>query len=342
VSPFTLIIGNQLVVAPGGLSYRAFPGQRDKLKVRLVGAGARRAFLVDAPGVAAAAGCESGLAAALRCPAPGRRAPGLDIRLGDGDDSASVRVLSRLPPRDPDRDPLQIVAGGAGDDTLHGSTRLSLPPALLADGLRLVGGPGRDHLLGATGSQHLKGQEGADTLSGGASPDLLEGGPGNDRLDPGRGMDGVDGSGGNDTVRAADGFTDAVGCADGRDRARLDGIDFAGRCERRTLATVPRAFATLALISDAGGLSDPYLVLRVGCPVDAPRACPAVVSVYAPGGRRVSRTVSLPPDRLRDLVFFRFDERRLLHRDLRVAIATKRPGRRPLRFATRLPVVDGR
>ena len=78
----------------------------------------------------------------------------LDGLAGDGEGGESDRVAIDV----------ENVTGGAGDDSLTGSTAANL----------LVGGGGGDSLLGADGN---------DLLRGGAGDDVLDGGGGNDTLD---------------------------------------------------------------------------------------------------------------------------------------------------------------
>ena len=78
---------------------------------------------------------------------------------------------------------VQIVFGGAGDDTRSGSAR----------GDRLYGGAGADTLNGLGGNDHLEGNAGNDTLNGGEGNDTLLGGQGIDtyRFDTAFGHDKV-------------------------------------------------------------------------------------------------------------------------------------------------------
>jgi hypothetical protein len=105
------------------------------------------------------------------------------VRLGDGDDRATVAVPYEF---------AFAVYGGRGDDVLF------------AGGLRGVyGGPGDDVVVGGSGDDLLFGGSGADVLRGGPGADGLTGGPGRDRLEGGRGDD-----------RLNDGETDAQAAPD--------------------------------------------------------------------------------------------------------------------------------
>jgi hypothetical protein len=94
---FDLMVGNQVAVVTGAgksfVSYSAFPGQNDRVKLRLAGTGRQRALLLEAHGVTTAVGCQAGTRpAVLRCAVPGSAALVLDIDLGDGSDTADVRL----------------------------------------------------------------------------------------------------------------------------------------------------------------------------------------------------------------------------------------------------------
>ena len=74
-----------------------------------------------------------------------------------------------------------LIAGGAGNDALNGTTRADL----------LVGNAGNDTLDGgnANGTDRLMGGSGNDSLSGGGGSDVLYGGTGSDRLTGGSDAD---------------------------------------------------------------------------------------------------------------------------------------------------------
>ena len=90
--------------------------------------------------------------------------------------------------------PLDAVAGGAGDDTIAG--------ACLTDGRagddRLTGSPSGDGLLGGLGDDALAGGDGRDVLDGGAGSDVLNGDAGADELVGGSGDDELAGGSGHD------------------------------------------------------------------------------------------------------------------------------------------------
>ncbi len=87
-------------------------------------------------------------------------ATGLELSLGDGDDTAT---LTSLPAG------LGVtIDGGTGEDTIDGSS--------LSDSIIGVGGPGNDLLRGGSGDDTLIGGSGSDELHGGAGNDDLVGG----------------------------------------------------------------------------------------------------------------------------------------------------------------------
>jgi Ca2+-binding RTX toxin-like protein len=81
---------------------------------------------------------------------------------------------------------LEIIYGGAGDDTIDGSLATAAEAATVANGswlLKLIGGAGNDTLTGGTGKDSLDGGDGDDTLIGGDGDDTLIGGNGVDTAD---------------------------------------------------------------------------------------------------------------------------------------------------------------
>ncbi len=99
----------------------------------------------------------------------------------------------------------------------------------------------RDELEAARGGERLRGRGGADLLVGSARADCLYGDGGRDRvfgrggrdvLLAGAGRDRLSGGDGTDVLHAADGSRDRLDCGGGRDRAVIDSLDRATRCER--------------------------------------------------------------------------------------------------------------
>ena len=120
-------------------------------------------------------------------------------------------------------DSIEVLRGGAGPDTLIGSTG--------DEGL--FGGLGSDTLVGGGGNDVISGEEGNDQLSGEEGDDALSGGAGADRIDGGLGADVIDGGDDDDDINAFDGITDFIVCGEGSDRLDYDRIDSlsAGDCE---------------------------------------------------------------------------------------------------------------
>jgi Ca2+-binding RTX toxin-like protein len=89
------------------------------------------------------------------------------------------------------------VNGGAGNDTLNGSTLLAPAVTLSLDGGagndRLLGGAGNEILLGGDGNDFIDGNRGNDTAFMGAGDDVFQ-------WDPGDGSDVVEGEAGLDTM----------------------------------------------------------------------------------------------------------------------------------------------
>ena len=149
-----------------------------------------------------------------------------------------------------------VIDGGGGDDELAAQLD-TFEPGRQRSRDRIRGGSGRDTIGGSAGSNRL---------SGGPSPDVIHAGRGNDR------------------ISARDGRLDRIACGRGRDRARLDGVDyFADRCER-----VRRSFLPAAVPLDLGssGRHGGTAFVEVGCPRDAPRRCRGRVLLEDLGSRR--------------------------------------------------------
>ena len=184
------------------------------------------------------------------------------VRLGDGDDSASVTAGAAVLSGGPGRDTL---LGGEGEDTLDGGpdadridgggsawNRLSfrsrrapvtvdLTRGRTSDGdtvanIRSVsGGHGADRLVGWDGDDIFRGGEGDDVLEGRGGKDTLFGDGGADRLRGGPGADDLLGGRGGDHLSGGLG-RDLVACGGGRDLARIDAKDRVHACETRRAA----------------------------------------------------------------------------------------------------------
>ena len=204
----------------------------------------------DGAAISAGSGCVPLDVHRVRCTAKyvGSSAA-IEIRVGDGDDSARV-----------DTDDVTNVSffGGDGDDTLAGGARAddffhggagadvmsggtgfardvvsyrgrTRPITATLDGLAndgergeadtvgtdiegVLGGWSSDTLLGNGRPNYLAGGPGGDLVVGAGGGDVLYGNRGNDKIVGGRGWDGIDGGSGNDTIRCGGG---ADGCQGG-------------------------------------------------------------------------------------------------------------------------------
>jgi Ca2+-binding RTX toxin-like protein len=134
--------------------------------------------------------------------------------------------------------------------------------------------------VGAT----LRGGPGRDRLKGSRHDDTLIGGGGNDRLDGGLRQDRIAGGAGNDRIVARDAFTDRVSCGRGRDRVKLDALDYFGdRCELVKRSDRPGATVLDLTTSDSGGGT---ARVRLGCPRDAVLGCRGRLSIRPQGRSR--------------------------------------------------------
>ena len=137
----------------------------------------------------------------------------LRVNLGGGDDTFTAAPWDDVQPR-------IIADGGAGNDTIYGSTN--------PDDIK--GGSGDDLLYGLDDEDNLDGGDGADLLVGGAGDDALTGGPGADRYfgDELRATS----EWGNDLLIAVDGGPETMSCGEGVDGAVVDADDAAdASCE---------------------------------------------------------------------------------------------------------------
>ena len=132
----------------------------------------------------------------------------LRVRLGGGDDTFVASPWDDVQPR-------VIVDGGAGNDTIYGSTNSD----------DIDGGPGDDRLFGLDDVDDIDGGDGADLIVGGAGDDGLVGGAGSDtvygdELRPTSAW-------GNDLLTAVDFGPDRLVCGEGVDAAVVDVDDLA-------------------------------------------------------------------------------------------------------------------
>jgi hypothetical protein len=298
----------------GGLEelvYDAAPGERNRLAVSY-DSYSRAWVVTDEAGLAVGRGCafpDPANHVRAFCTVSARASGLATLRLGDGDYQASLggSGLTR-----------GVLAGGAGDDLLRGGAGDDVfPQGSRADGAdTIAGGLGDDlvdyssrrrgvraNLDGRGGDgrrgendtiaadvEGLAGGRGADRLRGNSEENVLFGGRGADRLRGGAGYDRIDGGPGADGIRARDGSVDAVTCGRGRDRARLDGLDFfTGGCER--VRRDRKGGATVLFVSwDNAG----RLLVDIGCPGDArANPCVARLDVAVEGRRLGHRRVGL-------------------------------------------------
>ena len=171
----------------------------------------------------------------------------LRVNLGGGDDTFTAAPWDDVQPR-------ILADGGAGNDTIYGSTN--------PDDIK--GGSGDDRLYGLDDEDNLDGGDGADLLVGGAGDDALTGGPGTDRYfgDELRATS----EWGNDLLIAVDGGPETMSCGEGVDSAVVDADDAAdASCEvlsggqssppRDTVGTLPLTVTIGPLANTPGGLA---------------------------------------------------------------------------------------
>jgi Ca2+-binding RTX toxin-like protein len=176
-----------------------------------------------------------------------------DSKPGDGEAGENDNVSTDV----------EVIAGGAGGDTLVGNA---------ADN-ELIGNAGDDVLAGGGGANALRGGDGfdradyssagavsvtlndkaddgpagaptdfadvegvigspySDVLIGNAATNSFVGGEGDDRILPGGGADTVDGGAGDDIIQTLDGVADTVVCGDGEDGVVSDRKDKRTDCD---------------------------------------------------------------------------------------------------------------
>jgi Ca2+-binding RTX toxin-like protein len=133
-----------------------------------------------------------------------------------------------------------VIYGGDGDDTIQG-----LDGNDVLDGQAgndsIGGNAGRDKIYGGLGNDKIRGHGGADLLYGQAHIDKIWGGDGNDYIDGGTSNDRLQGDAGDDTIvgylgddhvyAKNDGGTDSIDGQDGFDDIRVDVLDQYVNCE---------------------------------------------------------------------------------------------------------------
>ena len=126
------------------------------------------------------------------------------------------------------------INGGEGHDVVFASDagRRLVSGADPSTRSVVLGGPGRDILRGGEAGSRLIGGGGGDTLIGDTRRDVISGGDGDDDIRGGFGRDVLRGQAGADTFYARGDFRDRVLGGKGRDRARVDPVDFVRSIER--------------------------------------------------------------------------------------------------------------
>src|SRR4051812_2619635 len=216
------------------LHYRAAPGETNRLTVSYDGAG--HYTLTDSAGITPGENCvRNGLTSptSVTCSqTPGSTLGGVEIRLGDKNDRASVSGHAAA------------VFGGGGSDVLKGS------------GFNDTLSAGDSAIKNARA--HTK-----DRLAGNGGNDLLRGSRGNNRIDGGKGNDTISAGRGDDVIKARDKNVDQVRCGGGFDQAKLDAADFLfDRCRGVSRPARPAATPTELFTSGLNAF------VVVGCPRD--------------------------------------------------------------------------
>ena len=293
------------------LVYNARPGEPNQLLADY-DSGARAWTVTDTAGVTPGSGCvlpDTANTTRAYCAVTSPGTGLATLRLGDGDDIAVLRgtgltrgVLVGGPgndllrggagddvfPQGAGRDGADRIAGGLGNDLVDYSARRRGVRANL-DGRGGDGQRGENDAI-AVDVEGIAGGRGADRLRGNSHENVLVGGRGSDRLSGGAGYDWIDGGPGDDGIQARDGSIDAVGCGSGRDRARLDGLDFfKGRCEKVRRDRAGGATVLYVSWDNAG-----RLLVDVGCPADTPALpCVGRLDVAVDGRRLGTRRIGL-------------------------------------------------
>jgi Ca2+-binding RTX toxin-like protein len=127
--------------------------------------------------------------------------------------------------RDSPRGDVEVVTGGAGNDTLVD---------LLGRPSGFLGGAGDDKIVGGDGADStLVGGDGDDSIYGADGKDMLWGDAGDDVLSGGADADLIDGGADHDHVHSQDLVKDSAFCGTGIDRVTADWFDDVAGCERK-------------------------------------------------------------------------------------------------------------
>jgi hypothetical protein len=183
------------------VTYRATPGERDRIRVLPHPTGVR----IVSKGIEAGPLCLAVNDHDARCGPPAPEGLRMVARTGDGRDSGFTHIGSLILGSGNDFGIAYAasVFGGPGDDEVRG----------FGDGTLIVGGPGDDKQLATFGDQ------------------IIQGGPGNDLIAGGYGSDAIEAGVGDDEVRSFDPHRDTVDCGPGSDTAYLSRNDRVTGCE---------------------------------------------------------------------------------------------------------------
>jgi Ca2+-binding RTX toxin-like protein len=228
-------------------------------------------------------------------------------------------------------DPIKILTGTAGSDTLRGGVGNDTINGLGGDDF-LFGNNGNDTINGDDGDDEIDGGAGNDILNGGSGNDVIDGGAGNDTISGGDGVDIIYGGAGNDNINGGPGnniifggpVNDTIAITFGNDIVSGTDAVARGRDERDVINILPGSFSdsdTIILGDEHGSyyqfdLGDSYaqingfdsndlLVLGLGETYQAQRFSTGTgfdLFVTTNGARdliaRVSTlsTIGLPPD----------------------------------------------
>jgi Ca2+-binding RTX toxin-like protein len=245
----------------GGLEYRAYPGESNRLLIGWDDFGSPYFRFQDSVPVFAADGCSNDGPSNVRCPG-GREVP-VVLTLGDGDDSL------RLDGQYTDF----TLAGGPGVDTFDLAPDPFVGPfrqgsdgfRISLDDLRNDGRPGEASDIGSD-VENVRGSELADVIVGNSFDNELAGGLRQDTIDARGGDDAID------LIDASPGYRqdakpttryrldrDHAECGAGQDVVRADTVDRVARdCERvrafavrtRTVGEPPNEESVTDLVLD--------------------------------------------------------------------------------------------
>jgi Ca2+-binding RTX toxin-like protein len=188
-------------------------------------------YVEDSAGVTAGAGCTQQSSTVAICGRGGIPAKVI-ADLKGGNDIFTPESFGRFSGLIFAPDPVTIVNGGAGDDTINGNQNndiLSGGPGndtingQIGDDT-IFGGSGNDTINGNSGKDTINGQGGNDQINGNENDDVVLGGAGQDTIWGGSGKDRINAGDGDDFVASEDKESDNVVCGLGLDRVKV-GLD---------------------------------------------------------------------------------------------------------------------